>query len=625
MSPNTVRPLRALFWVYVAVTFFHIAYVVYCEPFAFDAWNVAVDTDAKPFSVGNFFEFWKYMYTQSNPRIGQPMAYLAYKVVGFAEIGTPIAYFAIVIATFVLGTRRWPDRKNSRDLAALAIAIGVLWFAAPNLPAYMFCRAYATNYVWLIAIQLWFLIPLRLHEPTDPVRYGRLAGYALLGVIAGMGNEHVGPTLIALALAYAYYTRRRDKKWHPRVLVGAFAPLLGYAIIFFAPGQSQRYEGLAEKYTLTEQILTRGLRGNMDIYVEFLQSAAPLLLLGLAAVLIGVVTERRTGDELAAAQGRQKRVLVFLAVCLVAGSMITVTVFASPKLGPRFYLHALALLLAPILGMIVTFVERPRAIAPFVVLAVIASGYAIGRTVPLYSSMSRDSDRRLAELAATPRGGIYTAVAWDQVSESWWALGDDMRDQKKQEMVAKYFGIARALFRGGGSWSLLGLSDVKLTMHYELDRDLCLDEVDELPLRQYVGRDVGAIHHAFLDAIVEIEHTAQTKIRTIDLVASFLGNTPELPRKKIYVAKWDHGVLEGYTARMSRAGRSRQREVVLDPKLKTSEWEIFMTRIGDPPKRLGTSTSGQRLLYEPWKTGTYWVTACREDYCFVVMALIHPI
>ncbi|MFN0253030.1 MAG: DUF6056 family protein [Kofleriaceae bacterium] len=622
MSPTKVRILRALFWAYVVATFVHIAYVVYREPFAFDAWNIAHDTDAKPFSVGNFFEFWRYMYTESNPRIGQPMAYLAYKLVGVAEIGTPLAYFAIVLATFVLGTKRWPDRANNRDLAVIAIGVGLLWFAAPNLPAYMFCRAYATNYIWLIAIQLWFLVPLRLYRPEDPVRGGRLAGFALLGVVAGMGNEHVGPTLIAGVWAFGFFMYRRDTKLHPKLIVAAIAPLAGYAIIFFAPGQSQRYDGLAEKFTLTEQILTRGLRGNMDIYVEYLQSAAPQLVVLACAIAIGLWTRAADSEE---ARARQRGVLAFFFIVMVVGSLITITVFASPKLGPRFYLHAMVLLLAPVLGAVDAFVQRPRSLVPFVVLAAIASGYAFARTVPLYTSMAKDSERRLAELAATPRGGIYTAPAWDQVAESWWALGDDMRDQKKQEMVAKYFGLSRALFRGPGNWSLLGLSDVKLTMHYDLDKQICLDEVDTLQIKQFVGRDVGAIQHAFLDAIVEIEQGAQTQVQKIDLVASFLGTTPPLPRSKMYLAKWEDGVLEGYTARMKRVGRAREREIVVDPKLKTQPWEIFITAIGDPPKRLGLSTDTTRLTYEPWRRGTYWVTACRDDYCFVLLALIHTI
>src|SRR5687767_11387656 len=111
MKENTARILRALFYAYVAATVLHIVYVVHHEPFAFDAWNVAVDTNAKPASVGGFFAFWKKMYTTSNPRIGQPFAYLAYKVSWFAEIGTALAYLGIVIGAFVLGVGRWPSHK----------------------------------------------------------------------------------------------------------------------------------------------------------------------------------------------------------------------------------------------------------------------------------------------------------------------------------------------------------------------------------------------------------------------------------------------------------------------------------------------------------------------------------
>src|SRR3954470_15970400 len=124
MSARTARILRVLFWAYVAVTFVHIAYVVNHEPFAFDAWNVAVDTGAKPPSIARFFSFWHQQYTSSNPRIGQPLAYLAYKISGFAELGTSLAFLAIVLGGFVLGAGRWPSRKNGRDLATLAIGIG---------------------------------------------------------------------------------------------------------------------------------------------------------------------------------------------------------------------------------------------------------------------------------------------------------------------------------------------------------------------------------------------------------------------------------------------------------------------------------------------------------------------
>jgi hypothetical protein len=614
MSPRTVRVLRLAFYAYVAITCVHLAYVVHHEPFSFDAWNVSHDTGAKPFSLANFFSFWHQQYTTSNPRIGQPMAYFAYKLVGVTEILTPAAFFAILIAGFTVGTGRFPDRKNNRDLATLAIGIGMLWFVSPNMPAYMFCRAYATNYIWAIAIQLWFLVPMRLGLQRASVP--KLVGYFVLGVVAGMCNEHTGPTLIALPAVWAVWRWRRGDR-RPLVWVGIAGAIVGYAIIFFAPGQSQRYEGIAEHYSAVQQVLVRGLAGNVEIYISLLEAIAPSLILALLAIAFGM--ER--GDD--SDRNAQVRALRFLAVAFLAASLITITVFASPKLGPRFYLHSGMLILAAVLGVIHAFLHRPRNFAPFIVLAVIASGYAIARTVPLYHRMARESDRRLTELAATPRGGVYTATAFDQINENWWTLGDDARDQKKDGMIAQYFDLDRVLFRGGDLWKPLGMSDVKLTMHYDLDPPVCLDELDHLDVKPWVGRDIAAIHHAFLDVITDARHESGSHLKTIDLTASFLGTDPPLPRPKIYVARWNEGSLEGYVSKISRAGRSSARKVIL-PKNLVGAWEIYVVAIGDPPKLLGKSTSTD-LAYEPWTSGTYWVLACKPDYCFVTFSTVHVV
>ena len=623
MTNGSARVLRILFYVYVIATCLHIARVVSCEPFAFDAWNVAVDTDAKPPSVDRFFTFWYEQYTSSNPRIGQPLAYLAYKLTGFAEIGTPLAYLSIVLAGFVLALGRWPSRKSGRDLATLAIGIGFLWFAAPNFPAYMFCRAYATNYVWAAAIQLWFLAALRLHDVRAPASPAKLAAFAILGVAAGMCNEHTGPTLLVLVIAYIAWTWRtyRVHSWFS--YAGAFGAVVGYALVFFAPGQNQRYGGLGEKLSLVHQVMVRGFSGNLDILQGLLFAAAPQLVLLMFVVGIGILSERRQDEELAEVRRLQRRAFATIAIALAAGALITVTVFASPKLGPRFYMHAMVALLAGGMAAIRAFLHSPRSYAPFVIVAVLASSYAAARTVPAFARYKQEADQRLADLAATPRGGVYTATAWNQVSETWWFLGDDFRDQKKRELAAKYFGLDRVLFRGSDVWATLGISDVKLVMRYEFEPAACLDELEHFDLKPYFGRDIGALHHAFLDTIAEIQGATTAKLRTIDLVATFLSSPPPLPRAKTYVARWRDGVLEGYTATLGRQGRSTERTITITNRL-SADWDIYLVAVGDPPRLLGKS-SERRFSYRPWRIGPYWTLACRGDACFVLMSVHHTI
>jgi hypothetical protein len=167
----TGRVLRLLFVAYVAATAVHIGLVMAHEPFAFDAWNIAADTHAQPFSLARLFDYGTFEYTHSNPRLGQWFTYLAYKLAYFASIATPLAYLALSLAICVLGLGRWPGGRNraaggrrtvNRDLALWAIAVGFVWFAIPRIGMIMFCRAYGANYLYGAAIQLWFVVPLSL-------------------------------------------------------------------------------------------------------------------------------------------------------------------------------------------------------------------------------------------------------------------------------------------------------------------------------------------------------------------------------------------------------------------------------------------------------------------------------
>jgi len=627
MSAKIERVLRGLFFAYVVATAAHIAYVVHHEPFAFDAWNVAVDTGAEPASVRRFFEFWYHEYTSSNPRLGQPLTYLAYKLEGVAEVGTPLAFLAIVLGGFVFATRRGPDLRRGRDLAVLTVGIGFMWFAAPSMPAYMFCRAYATNYLWTTAILMWFLVVLRRHDPTAaPPSLVRSLGFFAFGVAAGMCNEHTGPTLVLFTAGYAAWIWRRQRRIDRFVTAGAIGALVGFGLIFFAPGQGQRYSDfLAVRMSLTEQIVYRGFRGNLEIIQTLLFAAAPLMVVFLAILVIGLVQDRPGQEPDDAGAPRREAAIGLLGWCFAACILMTITLFASPKLGPRFYMHGMSLVLGALLGVLLAFVRRPRSLAPFVVVALLASTYAAVRTIPLYTTLSRDSEVRLAELASAPSGSIYTAEAWEQVGESWWFLGDDFRDQKKRELVADYFGLQRVLFRAPGTWAVLGVSDVKLVMDYEIEPPVCLDRVEGLDLQPYIGRDVSALHRAFLDAIAEIRRRNPGNLHRIDLVATFVGGRPPMPRPRIYVARWADDRLEGYVTTIRRRGRSKDREVLLSPDLKHQPWQLYIVALGSEPRLLGTSTADAPLTYQPWQTGTYWILACNAEHCFVTKSLHHRI
>ena len=604
--------LRMMFVAYVVATAVHIGVVMAHEPFAFDAWNLAVDTGAEPFSLSNFFEYGIGQYTHSNPRVGQWFTYLAYKLEYFAVIATPLVYLALALAVTVLGLGRFPSWRRGRDLALYAISLGVMWFALPRIGMIMFCRAYGANYVYGAAIQLWFLVPMRL-RPSGEATMSACVPYFFLGVIAGACNEHTGPTLVLCMLVWAGWRYQQSHHRPDLALAGALGVLVGFAMIFFAPGQGERYDGLATKVGFFGRLLQRGVTANLDIFQGFVTAAAPTL--GLVAIALAI--SARDEDRRA-----QRGPLRLLGWALLAGSVITATVFVSPKLGPRFYFASCALLVAGFLGIADAALTSARRLVPFVVLAVLASTYAAARTIPLYLRLSEASDQRLAALAASTPGTVFTADAFDQIEDSWWFLGDDFRDIKKRELVTKYFALAGVVHRAVDLGAPLGVSDVRLVPRYAVTPASCLDQAGGFELGAFRALDAGSVQKAMLAGIerVKARLAGTGTLDRLELVVDFLGARPELPRPTILVGRWTPERFDAWAGVIERAGSlTKQRRVKVPAPLRTPDVEILIWQVGGTWQKLGTGAAAS-LTYAPWRRGPYWALACRETECFVIAA-----
>jgi hypothetical protein len=621
--------LRALFAAYVAATALHVGWVIAHEPFAFDAWNMAFDTRGEPYSFGRMVHYIWDQYAHSNPRLGQWFSYPAYKLTWVGPIAITLGFLALAGAVATLGLGRWPTgrhrapegpsegaitdvRTPDRDLALTAIAIGALWFAVPHIAMVMFSRGYSTNYLLGAAIQLWFLVPIRL-RPHGAASRGALVGYAIAGVLAGMCNEHTGPTLIVGLVAWAAWQRRKRGRWAPLVVAGGLGAVVGFLAIFAAPGQATRYDNLAQKVSLIGRLLQRGVVNNLDIFSGWISGAAPVLC--LVAIVMIVSRGDRPSEARAAALRR-------LGLALCAGSLIAITVFVSPKLGPRFFFHGCALVLAAFVGIADHTLTTPRRLAPFVALAVIASVYAAARTVPLYDRLYVAGQERVAALASAPPDTIATVEAFEQIEPSWWYLGDDFKDPHKQERVTDYFHLRGVVLRATDPDVPLGLSDVQLVPRYRITPASCLDQQGGLDLGAVRGLDLARVHAAALRAIERLRDrlaaaSAPGRLDELDVVVDFLGAPPARPRKTLLVGRWTPARFEAPTALIERRGVSRTRTVQIVDGV-AADAEIFIYQVGGQARRLGTPRD--HLEYVPWGHGTYWALACRTDECFVIAA-----
>jgi hypothetical protein len=263
-----------------------------------------------------------------------------------------------------------------------------------------------------------------------------------------------------------------------------------------------------------------------------------------------------------------------------------------------------------------------RRLAPFVVLAVAASVYAGVRSLPLYYRLAEASADRLAALAATPRGGVFTAASFEQVDDSWWFLGDDFRDVKKRELVAAYFDLHGVIFRAVDIDAPLGVSDVRLVPRYQVTPASCLDEHGGLELGTYRGIDLGSVHKAMQAAIGRLrERLAPAgRLDRLELVVDFTGIAPPLPRPRLLVGRWLPTGFQGYAGAIERKGPSKTRVIKLPPELAGTDFEIYAYQVSGEARRLGTARDATPLAYVPWRRGAYWALACHPTECFVIAA-----
>ncbi len=610
------RVVVGLVVAFAACTALHVGYIVAHEPFAFDAWNVAMDTRSAPASVGRFFAFWWDQYMHANPRLGQPFSYLAYKVNGFAEVATPLAFLGLTLGLAFLGAGR--RLRTSRDALLWMLAIGFAWFALPHLGRNMFSRAYSTNYLYTAALQVWFLVPLRLAQGAL-VGSRRLALYGLAGLGVGLCNEHTGPALVGLLLAVGWSGRARGAPARLPI-VGAIGVAVGFALLFFAPGQGERYGELAQQVSLPLRLAQRGVGGLLAIGRDYVAYAAPML--GLAALLAGWSAWRR-GDGEVDDDVPVRRAWRFAAMAIAGGLVVTATLFVSPKLGSRFFLLPMAVLLAAVVGLVDAHVPRPRALAPWLVLAVFASSYAAVRTVPTYREAKATSDARLAALDAAPPGSVVIADAFAQVEESWWFIGDDYRDWRKREAIAAYLGLARVAFRKPELGEPLGVAGVRLVPAVQRRGEACAVDTADFDLAVKDGFDLEGMRVSARDAVAALVR-ADAPLESFELRVAVPNQAAlRLPREKLLVARWHHGMLVAHVAKLARTGRSAQREVALPASLRGQPYEIYVAAVTgagtESPQRLG-GTDGAPLRYTPWRRGVYWVLACDASECWVIAA-----
>jgi hypothetical protein len=592
--------MTAAFVALVAAVAVHLVIVVLAEPFAFDAWNIEADTRGEPFSLDAWARYVWSQYTGGNPRLGQAFAYLGYKVEWTTAVLTPIAWLAFVTGIVSLGLARRPSLRSTSDLALLTFALGVAWLVLPFPGTIVFTRAYAANYLYSAAFQIWFLHVVRRYDAPWVVaaRPWQCVVFALAGVLAGAANQHTGPMLfiVTAGVAWHLWRRRQERRW--LLIAGAIGLAIGYAVLFFAPGNSVHYDNLAGEASLSQRVVSRGIGYNAYILREYLVAAAPVLVATLLALLAA-----RPDRELGAAR---RGVLIALG----CGVIIVVTLFASPKLGPRFFFFPLALLLAAFVHLVDAIRPGRRALIGLAALGVFASGYIAFSSITLYRRLHRQSEVRLAELRAAKPGESVVVTPWEIVDMHWLFWGDDFKDPRKRRLVQDYFKTGPIEWFGPARTAPLGVAGIGFWIELEPPG---VDQATFQPASWEV--DIPLLTR-------QLEHAvARARTRTAGLTAAELRvrlpRTPAgLPDRPLVVARWTpHDGIEAFPPAVRHASADGTTRAAMIPvPLLRAEWFVWPVGLAARP---AVRSVDAELTFELAPGRTHWLIACLPERCVV--------
>jgi hypothetical protein len=399
------------------------------EPVLHDGWNHDGWHRTHSLSFTALYEFCKSCYLEQNPRLGQLTTLLMYSPGPYHAIVTPVLELLMFFALTTLVLGRWPSLRNTNDALVAATLTATVAICTPEFGQMLFYRAFTGNYTVGLTLNLVWLIPYRLElEQARPARRWLALPLLVLGLAAGLSNEHTGLAFAGMGLFATVIAARRAglRIWMLTGLVGLIA---GYALLLGAPGQHLRYGGLADHAGVLRRIADRGLVGNFHVVwlnVVALAPAVPLFVLGLV--------ERRTlvRDERARASRWSHFILV------LAGCACTLTLLASPKLGPRLYLASVALISAGLVGWVCCQLHSRwahRACAAFAIGVLVVT---INCLLRIYSAVGPLWATRLERMEQGPPGAAVVVPRYP-FGASRWFYGDDFADPTLRYFLAQGF------------------------------------------------------------------------------------------------------------------------------------------------------------------------------------------
>ncbi|HTR54288.1 MAG TPA: DUF6056 family protein [Kofleriaceae bacterium] len=498
-----------------------------------DDWYEVAWIDRHGFGLASVVDLARYNFHNYNPRIGEVLLLVLNGPRILHCVITPALQLGLLVTCFVLAHGAWP-RATARDLARLIGLQALIWLVIPIPGVIYFYRPYTANYLFATCLQLSLLALFRLAlTRTDAPRRAWLAPITLAwGVLAGMGNEHTGPTAIVAAIAFAAWAWRwhRARAW---MICGVIGLAIGFALLVLAPGQSVRYAGLTSGTHPFRTMLARGIDGNAKFLGDYLVEVAPGVALVLITGLCAVARRRETVAVLSRA------IAIRIALAIAAAVGIVATMFASPIVEDRlFFAPCVVTAIALAMGASVAW-EEPRARKALVagstaVVVINAIGFAL-----TYREVAERTQDRIATFERTGTEAIASVAPASGWERDHWQFGEDLRYAYLRELLShRVFDMRAIELAGAPAWSQpnpLETTHVSFDFDPPLFEPVSVLEPDPPTQWAWMVRELREVW-------TELSSLPGHELRAIDATV-----TPMVPlpgNRRIHLVTWHGGAFE---------------------------------------------------------------------------------
>lgn len=233
-------------WVAVILVIFVVFFLLnHFTPYLADDYSYAMHfkwgTNEKMTSFMDFLDSLKYFYHHWGGRIyGYCFMVLAsYLSMDLFDVINTLFYLLMTYLMYAICNVGRPH-----NLLLYFFIHLLLWILVPDYGQVMFWQSGSANYLWLsipILVMLWFYRKNAVAEGGFMKSWYFSIPMLLIGMIAGIAMENMSAGLLVIIFLYLLYFHRENKMFYPYVS-GFVGALIGFSILFFAPGNGMRAE-----------------------------------------------------------------------------------------------------------------------------------------------------------------------------------------------------------------------------------------------------------------------------------------------------------------------------------------------------------------------------------------------